>query len=140
MSARVPFVPGFAVMPHGGRARLRDLAVVWTRIAQIMATRRQLAEMDDRMLSDLGISRSDALAEADRLPWDFSDDRACRSGRGVGRASSGWLTRAAAGLREAARRYRTRRQIAELDARALRDIGLTWAEAEREANKPFWSP
>lgn len=35
-----------------------------------IATRRQLAAMDDRMLQDIGISRADALREADRLPWD----------------------------------------------------------------------
>lgn len=35
-----------------------------------IVTRRQLAEMDDRMLKDIGISRVDALQEADRLPWD----------------------------------------------------------------------
>ena len=35
-------------------------------------TRRQLAEMDDRMLRDLGISRLDALHEAERLPWDLA--------------------------------------------------------------------
>lgn len=34
-------------------------------------TRRQLAEMDDRMLKDIGISRVDALQEAERLPWDL---------------------------------------------------------------------
>lgn len=35
-------------------------------------TRRQLADMDDRMLKDIGISRVDALQEADRLPWDLT--------------------------------------------------------------------
>ena len=35
-------------------------------------TRRQLAEMDNRMLKDIGISRVDALQEADRLPWDLT--------------------------------------------------------------------
>lgn len=35
-------------------------------------TRRQLAGMDDRMLRDIGISRVDALQEADRLPWDVT--------------------------------------------------------------------
>jgi uncharacterized protein YjiS (DUF1127 family) len=34
-------------------------------------TRRQLAEMDDRMLRDIGISRADALHEAERAPWDL---------------------------------------------------------------------
>ncbi|MBL6456994.1 DUF1127 domain-containing protein [Belnapia sp. T6] len=38
-------------------------------------TRRQLAEMDERMLSDIGISRVDALREADRLPWDIGPPR-----------------------------------------------------------------
>lgn len=34
-------------------------------------TRRRLAEMDDRMLKDIGISRADALEEAGRAPWDL---------------------------------------------------------------------
>lgn len=34
-------------------------------------TRRQLAEMDERMLADIGISRADALREAGRAPWDL---------------------------------------------------------------------
>jgi uncharacterized protein YjiS (DUF1127 family) len=34
-------------------------------------TRRQLAQMDDRMLRDIGISRADALMEAGRAPWDL---------------------------------------------------------------------
>ena len=42
------------------------------------------------------------------------------------------------GLRTAWRRYRTRQSIAGLDAHALRDIGVSYAEAEFEANKPFW--
>jgi uncharacterized protein YjiS (DUF1127 family) len=41
-------------------------------------------------------------------------------------------------LRAAWRRHRTRRCLAELDARTLKDIGVTYAEAEAEANKPFW--
>jgi uncharacterized protein YjiS (DUF1127 family) len=36
-----------------------------------VATRRDLAAMDDRMLSDIGLSRVDALREAERLPWDL---------------------------------------------------------------------
>lgn len=35
-------------------------------------TRRDLAEMDDRMLRDIGISRAEALHEADRAPWDLA--------------------------------------------------------------------
>jgi uncharacterized protein YjiS (DUF1127 family) len=37
---------------------------------RVIVTRRQLAEMDDRMLSDIGISRADAWAEASRPFWD----------------------------------------------------------------------
>jgi uncharacterized protein YjiS (DUF1127 family) len=37
-----------------------------------MEGRRRLAEMDDRMLKDIGVSRSDALEEAARAPWDLT--------------------------------------------------------------------
>jgi uncharacterized protein YjiS (DUF1127 family) len=40
-------------------------------------------------------------------------------------------------LRAAWRRHRTRSCLAELDAHVLKDIGVTYAEAEAEANKPF---
>lgn len=35
-------------------------------------------------------------------------------------------------------RVRTRRTLAALDDRILRDIGLGRAEVDREAAKPFW--
>ena len=41
-------------------------------------------------------------------------------------------------LRAAWRRHRTRRCLTELDAYLLKDIGISYAEAEAEANKPFW--
>ncbi len=41
-------------------------------------------------------------------------------------------------LAEAWRRWRTRRMIAELDPRMLKDIGASWPDAREEANKPFW--
>lgn len=34
-------------------------------------SRRRLAEMDDRMLKDIGISRAEAFEEANRAPWDI---------------------------------------------------------------------
>ena len=40
------------------------------RMLRARHTRRLLAEMDDRMLSDIGIGRGDALMEARRAPWD----------------------------------------------------------------------
>ena len=39
---------------------------------------------------------------------------------------------------EAYRRRRSRQAITELDAFLLKDIGVSYAEAEHEANKPFW--
>ncbi|MGG5812405.1 DUF1127 domain-containing protein [Falsiroseomonas sp. CW058] len=36
-----------------------------------VSTRRQLAQMDARMLKDIGLTRSEALAEAGRAPWDI---------------------------------------------------------------------
>ncbi|MDP2332016.1 MAG: DUF1127 domain-containing protein [Reyranella sp.] len=36
------------------------------------------------------------------------------------------------------RRARERHQLAELDPRAMRDIGLSPGEIQFEANKPFW--
>jgi uncharacterized protein YjiS (DUF1127 family) len=35
-------------------------------------------------------------------------------------------------------RARTRRQLAQLDAHGLRDIGLTSLDQRIECNKPFW--
>jgi uncharacterized protein YjiS (DUF1127 family) len=36
------------------------------------------------------------------------------------------------------RRYRSRQRIAQLDSHTLKDIGVSFAEAETEANKPLW--
>ena len=41
-------------------------------------------------------------------------------------------------FREWRRRARDRSQLAQLDDRMLRDIGLTRADAEFLSNKPFW--
>jgi uncharacterized protein YjiS (DUF1127 family) len=49
------------------------------------------------------------------------------------RAVSAWSS-----LRAAWRRYRSRQSIAQLDGHMLKDIGVSFAEAEAEANKPFW--
>lgn len=93
-------------------------------------TRRELAELDERMLADIGITRAAVLAEMDRFPWDGSSRRQ-QPGRDTGpsvrqRASVMW------------QRHRSRKRIAELDADALKDIGVSFTEAEAEANKPFW--
>jgi uncharacterized protein YjiS (DUF1127 family) len=41
-------------------------------------------------------------------------------------------------VRAAWRRYRSRQNIGQLDSHLLKDIGVSFAEAEAEANKPFW--
>lgn len=41
----------------------------------IWSTRRELANLDDRTLQDLGVSRAQAEFEARRLPWDLPRDR-----------------------------------------------------------------
>ena len=41
-------------------------------------------------------------------------------------------------LREWRRRSRERGELAQLDDRMLKDIGLTRADAEFLSNKPFW--
>ena len=43
-----------------------------------------------------------------------------------------------ASLREWRRRSRERAELAALDDRMLKDIGLTRADAEFLSNKPFW--
>ena len=52
----------------GWLARLR-------RSLQAIESRRHLTEMDRRMLADIGISRSEALEEARRAPWDLAPPR-----------------------------------------------------------------
>ena len=37
-------------------------------------------------------------------------------------------------------RYRSRNTLRQLDDYMLEDIGLTHAEAQKEAKKPFWLP
>jgi uncharacterized protein YjiS (DUF1127 family) len=72
---------GHCTVPAAALTQMRDArqADGWTswlaRALRAIETRRQLAAMDDRMLADIGISRTDALREADRRPWDFSESR-----------------------------------------------------------------
>ncbi|WP_245574080.1 DUF1127 domain-containing protein [Neptunomonas japonica] len=41
-------------------------------------------------------------------------------------------------LRELQQRQRSRRELVTLDRYALKDIGISRADALLEANKPFW--
>lgn len=45
------------------------------RVLHAAESRRQLAEMDRRMLADIGVSRAEALEEAARAPWDLTPPR-----------------------------------------------------------------
>ncbi|MAC76608.1 MAG: hypothetical protein CML66_00900 [Rhodobacteraceae bacterium] len=49
--------------PAGRRPRIGAFFALWRQ-------RRQLAQLDDRALNDIGISRSEAEREAARLFWD----------------------------------------------------------------------
>jgi uncharacterized protein YjiS (DUF1127 family) len=50
------------------------------------------------------------------------------------------LNRIVATLREWRQRSRERAQLATLDDRMLRDIGVNRGDVWREINKPFWRP
>jgi uncharacterized protein YjiS (DUF1127 family) len=100
---------------------------------RVIVSRRELLDRDPRLLADIGLTRAQALAEAARAPWDTLPPP--RRPRGSG------SRRRRAAFRKffvAYRRHRSRRRIAQLDGRMLKDIGVSFAEAEEEANKPFW--
>jgi uncharacterized protein YjiS (DUF1127 family) len=65
-------------------------------------------------------------------PWGRARARRARHG------PLGGARRVLARLREWRRRACDRAQLARLDDRMLRDIGLTRADAEFLSNKPFW--
>ena len=54
------------------------------------------------------------------------------------RAGNGIAGRVLATVREWRRRAHNRAELARLDDRMLRDIGLTHADAEFLSSKPFW--
>lgn len=66
MSGLILTRPMATTRPNALGAFARALAQAF----RAATTRRELAEMDDRMLRDIGLTRSDALAEAARKPWD----------------------------------------------------------------------
>jgi uncharacterized protein YjiS (DUF1127 family) len=53
--------------------RAPQFGLWWKRLAQFRrawATRRQLAELDPRLLRDIGLTEGEALREISRAPWD----------------------------------------------------------------------
>ena len=53
-------------------------------------------------------------------------------------ASPSWIATALATLKAWTARRRQRRALAALDARLLRDVGLSAEDAAEESRKPFW--
>lgn len=65
----LPFLAFGGAKPTGGLFHTLRAAL------RAAASRRELAQMDERMLRDIGIGRSEALAEAERAPWDLAPRR-----------------------------------------------------------------
>ena len=55
-----------------GRPAAHGAWAALTAMVRARRTRRLLAEMDDRMLADIGLDRGQALAEAARPAWDVA--------------------------------------------------------------------
>ena len=54
---------------------LADAVATLGAMMRARATRRLLADMDDRLLADIGVGRGDALHEARRPMWDLAQRR-----------------------------------------------------------------
>lgn len=76
MSALDAIRPACHASPMG--TALPGVPSLWTVIRRMwiaVATRNQLAELDDRLLQDLGLSRADVVREVGRAPWDTTPVR-----------------------------------------------------------------
>jgi uncharacterized protein YjiS (DUF1127 family) len=130
-------VSGRLITSYFGPSTADQRAPVWKdvlRLIRVIVSRRELLDREPRLLADIGLTRAEAFTEASRAPWDTQPPPR-------GPRNSGENRRTAAFLRsfgKAYRRHRSRRRIAQLDGRMLKDIDVTFAEAEEEANKPFW--
>jgi uncharacterized protein YjiS (DUF1127 family) len=133
MATRFAMTPATFGATHAV-AGLRDMARQVARIHAVHVSRRELAELEPRLMDDIGVSQRQALNEAGRAPWDVAPRTPRRGGAGMGKKLAALRT----SFRMALRRWKTRQRIAGLDQHTLRDIGVTYAEAEREANKGFW--
>lgn len=49
----------------------RTLSRQWVLMVRATQSRQILAELDPRLLKDIGVSRSEAIEEARRAPWDL---------------------------------------------------------------------
>ena len=50
--------------------RLSGLPLRLARLATLSRSRHGLARLDDHLLQDIGLTRSEAMVEANRAPWD----------------------------------------------------------------------
>lgn len=69
MAAHSILAPGFAF--NRDTLTLRRVWIVADAMLKARQTRRLLAEMDSRLLADIGTSRTDAAMEANRPFWDI---------------------------------------------------------------------
>lgn len=65
----------FAIGQLGIRELLRHYRAVYTLRAQVAAERKQLAELPDELLKDIGIRHEDAMLESQREPNDLPIER-----------------------------------------------------------------
>ena len=61
-----PALFGRSIPRDGATARVANVVLAWQERAQ---QRRRLAEMDDRLLADMGFGRAEAFAEAGKPFW-----------------------------------------------------------------------
>jgi uncharacterized protein YjiS (DUF1127 family) len=96
---------------------------------------------EDRVPQPFYRSTRIGRARRPRTKADMSRARSCGPDRTQWHASphrlSDFLSDVRAALREWRRRKNSRLELARLDERMLRDIGLTRAAADHEINKPF---
>ena len=69
MSASHPSLPLAARLHHAGSA-IRHLPSRLLGFAALTRSRRGLMKLDDHLLRDIGLTRSEALAEAQRGAWN----------------------------------------------------------------------
>ena len=115
-----------SLRPTADRAGVRRLASVLYLALRTHSTRQALLDLDARERADIGVTKSAAIAEVARLPWDTKPGpRRPRSG--MAGAIQAYLERA-----------RSRQLLSRMTARELRDIGLSPSNAQSEATKYFW--
>jgi uncharacterized protein YjiS (DUF1127 family) len=81
-------ISGLGSMPRSGtglgvgiKTKLAGFWRATRKVARALSTRQNLAEMDDRMLADLGISRAQAQFELSRSAWHVAAHHAKQDGR-----------------------------------------------------------